>query len=123
MTFFKLCALIICYFVSRAAFSANCETFTGITLKEKVCWNDSVKGWVSETCMKNSCAASVFFKTPKAMPRLPANDGGKNPDAMVCHELKLPVVILKDAQNNEQSFCMFGDKSIVSSDAIGRHVK
>lgn len=123
MTFFKICALIICYFVSRAAFSANCETYTGFSQKEKVCWEDSIKGWISESCLKKECKASLFFKKPQARPKLPINSGGKNPDAMVCHQLKLPVVILKDAKNYEQSFCIFDDKSVVSSDAIGRHVK
>lgn len=123
MTFFKLCALIICYFVSRVAFSASCETFTGISQQEKVCWNDSVKGWVSEKCLTTNCNASEFFKTAHAKPRLPSSVGGQNPAAMICHTLKLPVVILKDAHNNEQSFCTFADKSIVSADAIGNHVK
>ncbi|WP_408097702.1 hypothetical protein ACJVC5_01960 [Peredibacter sp. HCB2-198] len=123
MTFFKICALIICYFVSRAAFSANCETWTGYSQKEKVCWEDSVKGWVSESCLSQKCEAKEFFKTAQTKPRIPASAGGQNPDTMVCHALKFPVIILKDAQNNEQSFCVLKDKSIVSAEAIGGFVK
>ena len=90
---------------------------------EKVCLEDSVKGWVSASCLSQKFEAKAFFKTEQSRPRTPSSVGGQNPDTMVCHALKLPVIILKDAKNNEQSFCVFKDKSIVSAEAVGGFVK
>ena len=122
MSLFKISVVILGYFISRVVFAAPCETLTGFQSSQKVCWNDSVKGWVSDSC-ESRCDALTFFKSSQTAPRLPASDRGHNPAAMTCHALKYPVVILKDAKGNEQTFCTFPDKSIVSADAIKGHVK
>lgn len=124
MSIFKVCTFILFYFLSRMALASTCETLQGYQLKEKVCWNDSVKGWMSEKCVKQeSCEANKFFKTKKQIGKIYPGEGGQNPAALVCHHLKLKVLILRDPSNNEQSFCEFLDKSIVDANAIERHVK
>lgn len=121
MNIFKLCSLIIFYFISRVALSAPCENLTGFKMNEKVCFDKSIKGWISEKC--SSCEAEKFFKTKKEKARLPSSQNGQNPAALHCHQLKLEVVVLKDSQNNEQAYCVFADKSLVDANAIERHMK
>lgn len=60
MTLFKICALIIFYFVGRAAIASDCETYIGYNAKEEICWDSSVKGYVSEKCL-SKCDAKSFF--------------------------------------------------------------
>lgn len=123
MTFFKICAFILFYFVTRAALANPlCSTYQGLNRTERICWNQSIKGWVSEICSNKSCRALKFFEEKKTISRSFATDGGKNPDAKVCHNLGHSVIILKDARQNEQSFCVFPDKSMVSTDAMGRFI-
>jgi hypothetical protein len=120
MNIFKLCSLIIFYFISRVALSAPCENLSGYKMNEKVCFDKAIKGWISEKC--SSCDAEKFFKSKKVSTRLPSVDG-RNPAALLCHQFKLEVVVLKDSQNNEQSYCIFPDKSLVDANAIERHMK
>lgn len=124
MTVQKICGLIIFYFISRMAFAAPCEEFTGLQMKEKLCFNQSVKGWMSEKCadQKTKCDAKDFFAEKKKL-TTPKGVNGQNPAALFCHELKLDIVILKDAHNSEQSFCMFKDKTLVDANAIERFVR
>jgi hypothetical protein len=124
MTIFKLCSLILFYFLSRAAFAAPCEVFTGHLVKEKLCFNQSVKGWMTEKCLdgKTKCDAKDFFAEKKKLSN-PQGVNGQNPAALYCHNLKLDILILKDSHNNEQSFCVFKDKTLVDSNAVERFVR
>jgi hypothetical protein len=124
MTISKLCGLILFYFLSRAAFASNCDDFQGYKLKEKLCFNNSVKGWISAKCLdeKTKCDAVDFFGDKKKMPES-VSVNGQNPAALYCHNLKLDIVILKDSHNNEQSFCVFKDKTMVDANAVERHVR
>lgn len=125
MSLLKICSLILFYFISRAALSAPppCITFQGHQMKEKLCFKDSVKGWVSERCISNKkCDVNDFFAEKKPVPELTPKEG-QNPAALVCHHLKLEVIVLRDPQENEQSFCVFKDKTIADANAIERHVK
>lgn len=121
MTLFKLCSFILFYFITRVALGAPCEVFTGFNHTERLCFNQEIKGWVSEKCsVQKNCDALEFFK--KARPKLDTfhRQGGVNPMAQKCHQLQLTVLILRDSQGNEQSFCGFKDKSIVESNALAR---
>lgn len=124
MNIFKLCSLIIFYFISRVALSAPCETFLGYEHKEKLCFDKTIKGWISEKCSAtdSSCEARKFFQKKNPKQRLPSGQGGQNPAALHCHNLKLEVIVLRDSQNNEQSFCAFPDKTIVDANAVERHL-
>lgn len=119
MSLLKISSLILLYFLSRVAFAANCETYLGFKTKEKLCFDNSIKGWVSEKCLeKNSqCEAKKFFDKKKKV-TLPELVGGQNPASIYCHQLKLEILILKDSNENEQSFCQFSDKTIVDANAV-----
>jgi hypothetical protein len=125
MTLLKICSLILFYFITRVALAAPCENFEGYKLKEKLCWNDKIKGWMSERCKNqdNKCEARDFFQQKKKISKVPDSINGQNPAALYCHHLKLGVVVLKDAHKNEQSFCQFKDQSLVDANAIERHVR
>lgn len=119
----KLLILLIFITFQAQAENPRCETYTGITSTQKICWEKSIKAQVSEACLKNSkCDALKFFKTKNKIKKITIGAGGANPSSLVCKSLKLPVTVLKDAKNNEQSFCVFPDKSVVNSDAIEEHV-
>lgn len=106
-------------FLTSTALANNCETFTGYQLKEKLCWDKSLRGWVSARCIKVDCEAKSKPKVPTRSP----TSLGQNPAAMACHDLKLGVVILRDSQNYEQSFCQFKDKSLIDTNALARNLK
>lgn len=48
MNVFKICSLIIFYFISRVALSATCENVSGHQHKEKLCFDQSIKKQISE---------------------------------------------------------------------------
>lgn len=121
MTFLKISALILIYFVSRAAMANSCELYTGIKTKEKICWNEKHNAYVSAVCQKKSCEALNFFESKKPKSKIEIKTrGGQNPSAMYCHHLKLPVMVLKDPRNYEQSFCQFSDGSLADAASISR---
>ena len=118
MTTFKLSSLILLYFFTRIAFSAEpkCQDLKSPKATYKVCWDDALKGWLSESCIKEECAAKKFLRNP--MKAELVVHGSKNPASEICHHLKLDVEILKDAKGNQQSYCIFKDKSMVDTAAM-----
>lgn len=75
------------------------------------CFNDQV------TLEKSSCEAAKILQKKKILD-VPAAafSGGKNPGAVACGVgLKKQVVILKDSKDNENSFCVFDDQSMISA--------
>lgn len=125
MTLLKICSVILFYFIGRAAFAAPCETFTGLREQETLCFNQELKTWISERCVNTkTCDAYKFLKSPKKSVALVADlNGGRNPAAMYCHQLKYEVLILRDKNKNEQSFCVFKDKSMIDVNAVERHLQ
>lgn len=111
--------------LSNGAFAANCEIFQGYQLKEKLCWDQSIRGWITASCLDKAqtCQAKKIFQSKINMPTPPLGLNGQNPAALVCHHLKLEVLILKDSLNHEQSFCRFKDQSIIDANAVERNVK
>jgi hypothetical protein len=109
MSVSKVCTLIIFYFLSRVALAGPGETFTGHA--------------VTERCATKPYDALAFLEEPAPKVTPPAPVGGQNPATLFCHELKLPVVILKDARENEQSFCTFKDGPLADPNALERHLK
>lgn len=69
---------------------------------------------------KMKCDAYSALMSPKNY-KLNEEDlsGGKNPGAVACKKhYNAEILILKDARNNENSFCKFKDGSLVSASAI-----
>ena len=116
MTALKLCSFIILYFFARVALAGNCVSLTSNTGTHKVCWYDKNKAWISESCSMGTCEALKFLKNPpKVIVKIVP---GVNPSVLGCVALKLPIINLKDARNNEQSYCKFKDSSIIDSSAV-----
>lgn len=116
------------FFISYLTFSFAlqaqiCEKFTGLTISETLCWNDFLKGWLSQKCLSENCEAKKFFQQKTKMPPREIKDGGYNPSSQTCHLLKLSVIVLKDKNQSEYSFCRFKDNSLVDADAIHRFIK
>lgn len=124
MTFLKFSLILFFCILSPASFGSQCEIFQGFQLQEKLCWDKSIRGWLSFKCLnhKQACLARDFFQEKKTV-SAPEGHNGQNPAAMICHTLKLNVLILKDTQGNEQSFCRFSDQTIVDANAVERNVK
>jgi hypothetical protein len=80
---------------------------------------------ISENCFnedtsleKSTCEAAKILKQQKKTLVVPADSfsGGKNPGAVACGiGLKKQVLVLKDSKNNENSFCVFDDQSMISA--------
>ncbi len=80
---------------------------------------------ISKNCMEKNCEAKKFLKkvSLKNM-SVQKFSGGKNPGAVLCHEdQKAEVIYLKDLKGNDNSFCLFKDKSMVSSSSIESEAK
>lgn len=71
-------------------------------------------------CEKKECEALKILKTI-SFKNLSSEKfwGGKNPGAVLCHEIKTAqVVFLRDLSGNDNSFCRFPDKSMISSGSL-----
>jgi hypothetical protein len=74
----------------------------------------------SFSCNQSPCDAlkksnKVSFKTLEKNALL----GGKNPGSVLCKEnLKMDIVFMKDLAGNENSFCLFKDKSMISASSL-----
>lgn len=81
------------------------------TLISENCFNAEV------TLQKSKCDAAKALLESKTLTIPPlAFRGGKNPGAVACTVgLKKKIRILKDPKNNENSFCVFEDGSMVSA--------
>lgn len=74
----------------------------------------------SSVCQKSKCEALELTKdlSWKTLPQ-DATAGGKNPGAVLCKEvLKQNIIYLKDLSGNENTFCLFKDKSFISSSSL-----
>ena len=93
------------------------------SLKEsfQICWNSEHKAWMSKNCFTKQCKALQYIKNPRKI--RPSSEEGlvHNPSSRHCKGLKLEVEILRDKYGDEQSFCVFGDKSMVDSNALEMH--
>lgn len=84
---------------------------------------------ISESCLNENtnlenskCEAAQAFKYKSSLD-VDSKEfaGGKNPGAVACTiGLKKKIVILKDSKDNENSFCIFDDQSMIS--AINLHI-
>lgn len=74
----------------------------------------------SKSCKESSCEA--LSKTNKINWNDLKDDsllGGKNPGAVLCKEvLNSDIIFLKDLSGNESTFCLFKDKSVISSSSL-----
>lgn len=78
---------------------------------------------VSKMCMSGSCEALKALKKV-SFKKIPAEkfSGGKNPGAVACTEsAKGKIVYLKDLSGNENTFCFFEDKSMVSTGTMANY--
>ncbi len=119
MAIFKMSCFILCYFFARAAFSA-CEPYDRSGLKESICFDETNKAMLSERCLKTTCDAKKFLIQHKT--RLAkTNPSEKSANAaFACEELQLPAITLKDSKNNEISFCLFNDSSVLDAAIVGQ---
>jgi hypothetical protein len=44
--------------------------------------------------------------------------GGKNPGAVLCHEMRGNVVFALDNEDNESTFCQFTDESLIDNGSL-----
>lgn len=81
--------------------------------------NEKEKLLFSSECKKKKCDA--FSKTEKIVydPSKISNSGGKNPGAIICKDiLNQNIIYLKDMHGNENTFCLFPDKSFISTSSL-----
>jgi aerobic-type carbon monoxide dehydrogenase small subunit (CoxS/CutS family) len=82
--------------------------------------DDKNKTLVSKDCEDGKCQAVLVLKKV-SLKKITADKlaGGKNPGAVVCHEVDDgKVIYLKDLQGNENTFCFYKDKSMVSASTL-----
>ncbi|WPU66664.1 hypothetical protein [Peredibacter starrii] len=74
---------------------------------------------ISESCIpldKLKCDAAKALKKKHSLQSPKTNVGGKNPGAIVCKDLlKKEIRILKNHKDDENSFCVFEDGSMISA--------
>lgn len=82
--------------------------------------NEAKNILISKMCINGKCEAMVALKKV-SMKQIPAESfsGGKNPGAVACTEsVKGKIIYLKDLNGNENTFCAFEDKSMVSTNTL-----
>ncbi len=73
---------------------------------------------IQKGCEKESSGCALWTLKKKLSLKIIDKDdllGGKNPGAVLCHKLKLPVLIGVSPNGNRQSFCMASDGTLFSS--------
>ena len=74
---------------------------------------------ISQNCVpleKSKCDAAKALKQKHSLQAPKTNIGGKNPGAVVCKDLlKKQIRILKNHKDDENSFCVFDDGSMISA--------
>lgn len=86
-------------------------------------YNPSTKILISDTCVdesqsleKSKCESAKALKNKNIKIDAVHFRGGKNPGAVACTEgLKKKIIILRDSKDNENSFCVFEDESMISA--------
>jgi putative hemolysin len=108
MKAFFMGLLILSQFLLNAH-AAECELYSGFNMKAEICWNDEHKAFVSKNCLPNSCDALMDMKF-----RFPANHPSKriNLSTLACVKAGATIVVLKDHDRDELSFCQFPDGSL-----------
>lgn len=111
--------LIILVFFYSLSLSASTEIWKlgGEFIEMK---RDEKSGLLLSSSCHQKCEAWKFLKKA-SLKNLSSEklSGGKNPGAVLCHDEKsAEVVFLKDLKGNDNSFCLFKDKSFVSSSSI-----
>ncbi len=93
---------------------------------------DKGKILISENCLDQNQtllnsqyeAAKILKQARSLSVRSKDFSGGKNPGAVICRNyLKQNIVILKDPDQNENSFCQFEDRSLISAISLMALVK
>ena len=81
---------------------------------------DKASGWVLSPGCNSQCAAWMAAKKAHAMtPSKEQLAGGKNPGSVLCHQFRgANVLIAVDGSGNQQSFCVFADKSFISTASL-----
>lgn len=97
---------------------AHCRTLNSLREEFTVCWNDTHKGWFSKNCDSGKCEAISFLALAKKTKLKKIQPDSKNPSVRFCHEKQIPIEILRDKEGNEQSYCLFPDKSLVDSNTV-----
>jgi hypothetical protein len=105
--------LIFAFTFSSLAFASDCEVRKGHTISRTICWSDVIKAHVSEDCLTQKCAALVLkIGSPvKAVP-------GSNRTVSACTQTGAGVIVLRDDQGNEESFCEYSDGSLRSASSV-----
>lgn len=69
---------------------------------------------ISKDC--KNCQAEQALKKVK---KVELKSGGANPGALICeNQLKAEIVILNDFEKNQNSFCLFKDKSMIGLSSL-----
>jgi hypothetical protein len=108
---------IILIFLIHCAYA---ETFDFLGQKEEVFTHSEHKHiLLSEKC-KVKCLATELMNSIKQIKSLKFETHfGQEPGAVICHKLlSLNVMIGKDANGDERSFCVLPDQSLISSDGV-----
>jgi hypothetical protein len=109
--FFILFALVqFCY----------AETFDFLGQKEQIYVHpDNKHILLSEKCKTHCLALQLIKQIDQIKAKKIETKFGQEPGAVICHKLlNLNVMIGKDTNGNERSFCVLADQSLISSDGI-----
>lgn len=124
----KIFAFLFCFILSQELLAKNRKDETS---QEEV-WKAGIRFvplirnqkdnlLYSKSCIDKKCDAFVKTKNIswKDYNKELSNSGGKNPGAVLCKEvLKQNIIYLKDLRGNENTFCLFQDKSFISSSSL-----
>jgi len=117
-----ICTSII--FISNLSFAASIQFKTyayEIEGKKVLMIKDELGHTFNKSCLNSDkCMAKLASKNQIALKDIPDKLllGGKNPGSIACKEFLKGTVVIARRNNSEQSFCLFKDKSLVSTNNI-----
>ena len=96
------------------------ETYDFLGLKEEVYIHPENKHiLLSEKCKMKCMALQLIKQIDQIKSKKFETKFGQEPGSVICHKLlKLNVMIGKDTNGHERSFCVLPDNSLISSDGV-----
>lgn len=105
--------LILFSIFSFSAHSEEIIFFEG-KIKHQFEFNPATQIMITKNC--NHCQALSAISN---IGKLHLKSGGANPGALICKEqLKAEVITLLDTEKNQNSFCIFKDKSMIALSSL-----
>ena len=122
MSRFKLFILFLCCLNLGRISAAVCEKFSEAQGQFEICWDETWNAWVSKSCLTSNCDATLLLKNSFPKIERSPRKSSRNPLSDSCKFIEANLLILRDSRQNEYTFCVLKDKSLIDASAVERKI-